>query len=72
MIGGIREILGSGTLLGFPIMGSSFEPWAIMVLPPGGFLSLGVLLTLFAWLKKRRAAKVSAAPAPARIEGEVV
>ncbi len=71
MIGGIREILGSGTLLGFPIMGSSFEPWAIMVLPPGGFLSLGVLLTGFAWWKKRQANKTRLAEAPARIEGEV-
>jgi electron transport complex protein RnfE len=54
MIGAIREILGSGTLLEFPIMGSSFEPWAIMVLPPGGFLTLGGLLTFFAWMKSRR------------------
>ncbi|MCA9596376.1 MAG: electron transport complex subunit E [Myxococcales bacterium] len=69
MIGGIREILGSGSLLGFPIMGEHFEPWAIMVLPPGGFLTLGVLLTTFAWVKKRRAQR--AAPAAERIEGEV-
>ncbi len=71
MIGGIREILGSGTLLEIPIMGSHFEPWAIMVLPPGGFLTLGVLLTTFAWVKKRRADKAQAESAPARIEGEV-
>jgi len=61
MIGGIREILGSGTLGGFPVFGADpahpvagevvFEPWVIMVLPPGGFLTLGVLLTLFAYFK---------------------
>ncbi|MEZ4220158.1 MAG: electron transport complex subunit E [Polyangiaceae bacterium] len=72
MIGGIREILGSGTLLGFPVMGDKFEPWAIMVLPPGGFLTLGVLLTTFAWFKKRRAEREAKPPAPAEIEGEVV
>jgi electron transport complex protein RnfE len=69
MIGSIREILGSGTLLEFPVMGSSFEPWAIMVLPPGGFLTLGGLLTLFAWMKSRRdrAAQASAATAEERV-----
>ena len=54
MIGGIREIFGSGALLGFPLFGDSFEPWAIMILPPGGFLTLGALLTFFAWIKERR------------------
>lgn len=61
MIGALRELLGSGTLLGFQVLGSSFEPWAIMVLPPGGFLSLGALLTLFAYLKKRREQKAAGA-----------
>lgn len=32
-----------------------------MVLPPGGFLSLGALLTLFAYLKKRREQKAAGA-----------
>lgn len=52
MIGGVREILGSGSLLGFRLFGESFEPWAIMILPPGGFLSLGALLVLFAWMRE--------------------
>lgn len=60
LIGSIRELLGSGALLGVQILGSSFEPWAIMVLPPGGFLTLGGLLTLFAYVRKRRVAKASA------------
>ncbi|MBK7584699.1 MAG: electron transport complex subunit RsxE [Myxococcales bacterium] len=55
LIGAIRELLGSGTLLEFPVLGDSFEPWAIMVLPPGGFLTLGGLLTLFAYVRQRRA-----------------
>ena len=65
MIGAIREILGNGSLLGFSIMGARFEPWAIMVLPPGGFLSLGVLLTLFAYVKSRKTRRESAARSPA-------
>lgn len=54
MISAIREVLGSGTLLGVPVLGEWFEPWAIMVLPPGGFLALGVLLAMFAWIRSIR------------------
>lgn len=54
MIGAVREVLGSGSLLGFSLFGDRFEPWAIMILPPGGFLSLGALLMTFAWLAERK------------------
>jgi electron transport complex protein RnfE len=54
MVGGIREVLGNGTFLGFPLFGDAFEPWIIMILPPGGFFSLGVLLLLFAWREERK------------------
>jgi len=51
MIGAIREVLGNGSLLGVDLFGPRFEPWSIMILPPGGFLSLGFLLMLFAYIK---------------------
>jgi H+/Na+-translocating ferredoxin:NAD+ oxidoreductase subunit E len=54
MVGGIREILGSGSFFGIPLFGDNFEPWVIMILPPGGFLTLGVLLIVFASVKKMR------------------
>ena len=54
LVGGIREILGNGSLFGFSLFGESFEPWVIMILPPGGFLTLGVLLIIFAQVKKSR------------------
>jgi Na+-translocating ferredoxin:NAD+ oxidoreductase subunit E len=54
-IGIIREVLGSGSLFGFSLFGPGFEPWVIMVLPPGGFFALGFLLLFFNWLKRRRA-----------------
>jgi electron transport complex protein RnfE len=44
MLGGVRELLGAGSLLGFDIMGARFEPWIVMILPPGGFLTLGFWL----------------------------
>lgn len=53
-LGTVRELLGSGTLLGYPIMPADFEPWVVMILPPGGFFVLGAWLLLFAYLKQRR------------------
>jgi len=42
----IREILGAGTFLGHQVLGSWFEPWVIMILPPGAFITLGILIAL--------------------------
>lgn len=53
-MGSVRELLGNGTLLGFHVFGSGFEPWVIMVLPPGGFLTLGIFLLAIGWHKERR------------------
>jgi electron transport complex protein RnfE len=44
-----RELLGSGSLLGVKVMGANFEPWVIMILPPGGFLMIGLLLIAKNW-----------------------
>ena len=54
MMGTIREVLGSGSFLGVPLFGPRFEPWVIMVLPPGGFLTLGWILLAMAWWRERR------------------
>ncbi|MCB0587913.1 MAG: electron transport complex subunit RsxE [Phaeodactylibacter sp.] len=56
-IGIVREILGSGSLFNIPLFGSGFEPWVIMIMPPGGFLTLGFLLLFFNWMQKRRKEK---------------
>ncbi len=52
-LGVVREALGSGMLLGIPVFGSHFEPWAIMILPPGGFFVLGTWLLIFNWVRER-------------------
>lgn len=45
VLGGIREILGSGKLLGIMILPEAvFTPWLVMVLPAGAFLTLGLML----------------------------
>lgn len=44
VLSSIREILGAGTFFGYQVMGPWFKPWIIMILPPGAFLALGILL----------------------------
>jgi electron transport complex protein RnfE len=53
-LGGLREILGNGSLFAVDLFGPNFEPWVIMILPPGGFLMLGVMLLVFAVVKEKR------------------
>jgi len=55
-LGATREILGSGSLFGVSLFGPGFEPWVVMILPPGGFIMLGLILLAFNWLPARRAA----------------
>jgi Na+-translocating ferredoxin:NAD+ oxidoreductase subunit E len=57
-LGTVREILGSGSILGIPLFGESFQPWVVMILPPGGFFVLGAWLLLFNWLRVRKERKV--------------
>ncbi len=54
MLGGAREVLGKGSLFEVALFGDSFEPWVVMLLPPGGFLMLGFLLLGFASIKEAR------------------
>ena len=54
LMSGIRELLGSGSLFGINVLGPNFEPWVIMVLPPGGFFTLAAYLLLFGWWKHRQ------------------
>ena len=46
ILGAIRELLGAGSIFGFKVFGSSFEPAIIMVLAPGAFITLGILMAL--------------------------
>ena len=43
-LGGVREIIGNGTLLGFPLFGPDFPPLLVAILPPGAFIFLGLFL----------------------------
>ncbi|MBE7421973.1 MAG: electron transport complex subunit E [Zoogloeaceae bacterium] len=59
-LGAVREVLGAGTLFGFSLFGADFQPWVVMVLPPGGFIVLGAWLLLFSALKRRQEARLAA------------
>lgn len=58
MMGLFREILGNGSIMGHSIFGPDFEPWIVMILPPGGFLTLGFILLAFGWWQERRSEAV--------------
>lgn len=45
-LGFIRELIGAGTILNNPVFGEGFQPALIMIMPPGGFLLLGLLIGL--------------------------
>jgi len=56
MIGAIRELLGAGTLLGFTILDASwYNAPLIVVLAPGGFLLIGLLIGMFNVMGKAKA-----------------
>ncbi|MCX7974982.1 MAG: electron transport complex subunit E [Candidatus Aminicenantes bacterium] len=47
LMGFIRELLGNRSILGYQILGKWFEPWVVMLLPPGAFIMLGLIIALF-------------------------
>lgn len=49
-IAAVRELLGTGMLLGIRVLPETWPDWVIMVLPPGAFLTLGLLLGLVNWI----------------------
>lgn len=46
ILGAVREIFGAGELLGFSLFGAGYQPILLLILPPGAFISLGLLLAL--------------------------
>ncbi len=54
VIGSIRELLGAGSIFGFPIFGNGFQPMTIMILPPGAFLTLGLVVMVINIVSTKR------------------
>lgn len=72
IMGSVREILGSGTFLGVSLFGPRYEPWVIMVLPPGGFFTLASVLLTVSFVKRRKAARERAAVMRAAAERQAL
>lgn len=54
VLGSIREILGSGMVFGAQVMPDMFVPWLVMILPPGAFITLGLLIGTTNWIKAKK------------------
>ncbi len=57
IIGSVREILGAVTFFGFPILGEAFSPITIMILPPGAFITLGLIVMTINIISARKKKK---------------
>ena len=58
LIGSIREVIGNGTFMDIPLFGPHYAPALIMILPAGGFITIGLLIGFFNHLTAvRKAAK---------------
>ena len=53
-VGSVREILGAGTQLGFPVLSASYQPILLMLMPPGAFITMGFLFAGVNYLKQRK------------------
>ncbi|HRQ55985.1 MAG TPA: electron transport complex subunit E [Azoarcus taiwanensis] len=82
VLGGVRELIGNGTLLQgidmiFPSMsaiqvfGDDYPDFLLAILPPGAFFALGCLIALFNWLNSRASAKSQRKTQPAAGEASV-
>ncbi len=45
-LGGVREVLGTGTFYGASVFGPSFQPFTFMIQAPGAFVCLGLMLCI--------------------------
>lgn len=53
LLSSIREILGNGTWFGIHVMPASFKPWLVMIMPPGAFFTLGIILGVSAVIARK-------------------
>ncbi len=55
VLGTIRELLGAGKILGFPILPQAYQdnPMLVAILAPGAFITLGFILAVINLLNKR-------------------
>jgi electron transport complex protein RnfE len=65
----VRELLGSGAILGFQILPDSYQPILFFVLPPGGFFVFALFMALNLAIKAKQQKNENAIPAGTAAEG---
>jgi len=60
LVGAIRELLGDGKLFGYMVFGPNFQPVLIMILAPGAFVTMGLLMGYFNLLDEKMKRKAEA------------
>lgn len=54
VIGIVRELAGNGTVFGKPFLAANAQPVLVMILPPGGFITIGVLMAFLHFYQNKR------------------
>ena len=54
ILGAIREILGAGTIFGYPILGLDANPILLFIMPPGAFIALAFMIIVFNKLREEK------------------
>lgn len=55
LLSAIRELLGTGSIFNISIISPEiWRPWVIMILPPGAFITLGILIGVINMIPKKR------------------
>ena len=54
VLGIVREFLGAGSFFGMQVLPDAISPAVIMIMAPGGFFTLGILLAVFNHLRSRK------------------
>lgn len=57
IISAVRELIGTGCIYGVPVFGAGYAPVVMMILPAGGFLTLGILMGIFQYFMSKKEAK---------------
>jgi len=52
-----RELLGSGTIWGIPVLGAGWINWSIMIMPPGAFFMLALVVWFCSSMVRRQGGK---------------
>lgn len=54
IISAVRELLGAGTIWGITIYGAHIQPASIMIMAPGGFIVLGILVGIINFITRKK------------------